>query len=86
MTWVLWTAIGIVVLASVAGAVRLVRSPDDATRAVVADLLYFCAIALFVLGGTWRGTAVLFDVVLVATLIGVLSTVALSRIISRGER
>lgn len=86
MTWVLAVAMAVTVMASVAGAVRIARGPDDATRAVVADLLFFCAIALFLLGGTARDTAVLFDVALIATLSGVLGTVALSRILTRGRR
>lgn len=84
--WAIAAAIVVVALAAAAGTVRVARAPDDATRAVVADLLYFCAIAIFVLAGILRDTAVLFDVALIATLCGILSTVALSRILTRGRR
>ena len=53
---------------------------------MVADLLYFCAVAIFVVGGMVTDTAVLFDVALIATLCGVLGTVALSRMLTRGQR
>lgn len=86
MSWVIGAAIAILVVSFVIGTVRIARGPDDATRAVVADLLFFCAIAIFVLAGMLRETAVLFDVALVATVSGVLATVALTRMVTRGER
>jgi multicomponent Na+:H+ antiporter subunit F len=79
-------ALVLVVAAAVAGVVRVALGPDDATRAVVADLVFFCAIAIFVLAALLRDTAVLFDVTLVATLSGILATVALARMLTRGQR
>jgi multicomponent Na+:H+ antiporter subunit F len=79
-------ALALVVLAAVAGVVRVALGPDDATRAVVADLVFFCAIAIFVLAALLRDTAVLFDVTLIATLSGILATIALARMLTRGQR
>jgi multicomponent Na+:H+ antiporter subunit F len=77
----------VIVLASmVVAAVRAVRGPGDANRAVMADLSYFCAVALFVLFVIRQGSAVALDVVMLGSLIGVLSTVALARLLSRGQR
>ena len=67
-------------------AVRAVRGPGDANRAVMADLSYFCAVALFVLFVIRQGSAVALDVVMLGSLIGILSTVALARLLSRGQR
>ena len=86
MTWIAGVAIAILLAAAAAGTIRIARGPDDPTRAVVADLVYFCAVAVFVVGGMLRDTAVLFDVALIATLCGVLGTVALSRMLTRGRR
>lgn len=86
MTWIAAVAVAVLFVAAVAGTVRVALGPDDPTRAVVSDLLYFCAVAIFVVGGALRDTAVLFDVALVATLCGVLATVALSRMLTRGRR
>lgn len=86
MGWVLAVALGILLVSFVLGLVRVALGPDDATRAVVSDLLFFCAIAIFALTGAWRGTTVLFDVLLLATLSGILATVALARMLTRGER
>jgi multicomponent Na+:H+ antiporter subunit F len=86
VTIVIFVSLALVVVAAVAGLVRIALGPDDATRAVVADLLFFCAIAIFVLAALLRETAVLFDVTLIATLTGILATVALARMLTRGER
>lgn len=76
----------IVVASMVVAAVRAVRGPGDANRAVMADLSYFCAVALFVLFVIRQGSAVALDVVMLGSLIGILSTVALARLLSRGQR
>ncbi|OAH63905.1 hypothetical protein AYJ66_10030 [Dietzia cinnamea] len=70
----------------VVAVVRAVRGPGDANRAVMADLSYFCAVALFVLFVIRQGSAVALDVVMLGSLIGILSTVALARLLSRGQR
>lgn len=67
-------------------AVRAVRGPGDANRAVMADLSYFCALALFVMFVIREGSAVALDVVMLGSLVGVLSTIALARLLSRGRR
>lgn len=79
-------AVAVLVASAVLALVRLVRGPDDASRAVVGDLLFFCAIGIFVVVGAVRGTAVLFDVAVLATLSGVLATMALARLLTRGTR
>ncbi|MBS7546828.1 monovalent cation/H+ antiporter complex subunit F [Dietzia massiliensis] len=76
----------IVVASMVVAVVRAVRGPGDANRAVMADLSYFCAVALFVLFVIRQGSAVALDVVMLGSLIGILSTVALARLLSRGQR
>lgn len=79
-------AVAVLVASSLLGIVLVARGPDDATRAVVGDLLFFCAIAIFAVTGMLRGTSVLFDVVLLATLCGILATAAFARMLTRGAR
>lgn len=86
MTVVVMVAIAVVIASSALGTLQIVRGPDDATRAVVGDLLFFCAAAIFVLVGVLRTTSVLFDVVLLAALSGILATTSLARMLTRGER
>ena len=52
----------------------------------IRDSLFFCATAVFVLVGVLSPTEVLYDVVLLATLCGILATAALARILTRGDR
>jgi multicomponent Na+:H+ antiporter subunit F len=86
MTGLVVAAIVVVIISSALGSVKLARGPDDATRAVVGDLLFFCAIAVFVLFSVVSDSAVLYDVLLLATLCGILATAALARMLTRGDR
>lgn len=79
-------AIVIIVVAALLGTIQVARGPDDASRAVCGDLLFFCAIAVFLTTGVLRSTSVLFDVALLATLSGILATAALARMLTRGRR
>ena len=55
-------------------------------RAVVGDLVYFAAIGMLASAGLVFHSAVVQDVALLAAFLGILATVALSRILTRGER
>ncbi|MGB3184383.1 MAG: monovalent cation/H+ antiporter complex subunit F [Ornithinimicrobium sp.] len=78
--------IGILTLAALVGLLRLVTAPDEATSAAVSDLIYFTAIAVYIASAMVRDTSVLFDVASVSALFGILATVALARILTRGRR
>ncbi|WP_333618922.1 monovalent cation/H+ antiporter complex subunit F [Dietzia sp.] len=86
LMWLLGISLGIMAAAVVATAVRIVIGPDDQTRIVLADLVFFGALGLFTLFVIRRGSAVAVDVMLIGSLIGILSTVALARMISGGRR
>lgn len=86
LTVLLAASTAIVAASMLVAAFRVMRGPDDATRAVMADLTYFCAIALFVMFVIRSGSAVALDVVLLGSLVGILSTVALARLLTRGRR
>lgn len=81
-------SIGIVALVAVIGmcAVRIFVGPDDANRAVASDLLFFAVVGLFALCGVLLGIREIFDVVLVATIVGFLASISLARAITRGRR
>ncbi len=86
MSAIVIATIIILTLSAVCGIIRLVTATDEATSAAVADLIYFCAIAIFIASAMLRDTAVLFDVASVSALFGILATVALARILTRGRR
>lgn len=86
MSVVLSVATGIVFVSAMLGVVRVATAGDDASRAAASDLIFFCAIAIFVLLGSLADFSVLFDVMMISSLVGILATVALARILTRGRR
>lgn len=86
MTFIVWTAIALLSAAALLGLVQVMSAPNDASRAVVGDLIYFCAVGIFVMVALEYESVVLFDVASVAALLGILTTIALSRILTRGRR
>ena len=80
--------VAIVVLVGVclAAAVRMLRGPTDADRAVAADLMMFAALALIALFGVRSGSLAAFDLVLIGTLVGFLAALSLARALTRGRR
>lgn len=80
--------IGVLVLAGsvVVAGVRMFRGPNDANRAIASDLLFFAVVGLFALFGVLTMTPTVFDLVLIATLVGFLATLSLSRALTKGRR
>lgn len=79
---------GVLVLAAsvlVAG-VRMFRGPNDANRAIASDLLFFAVIGLIALFGVLAMAPTVFDLVLIATLVGFLATLSLARALTKGRR
>lgn len=86
MTWIAVVAIGILAVTAVTGVVRLYTARDDASVAAVSDLVYFCGIGMVSLGAVLVGSSIAMDVLAIGSLLGILATVALSRILTRGRR
>lgn len=86
MTWIAIAAIGILAGTAVLGVVRLYTARDDASVAAVSDLIYFCGIGMVALGAVLVGSSITMDVLAIGALLGILATVALSRILTRGRR
>ena len=86
MSLIVWTTVGILLLAAVLGLVRVMTARDDASVAAVSDLVYFCAVGIYLMIGMASGSVVLLDVASLAALVGILATVSLARILTRGQR
>lgn len=86
MTVVVAGTVAILLVAAVLGLIRLFTATDDASVAAVSDLLYFCAVGIIVMGALAVSSSITFDLAAIASMIGVLATVALSRILTRGRR
>ena len=83
--WALWFAGGALGLSMLLCALRLVRGPEPADRVLALDTLYVNAAALAVVLDMVHGGQLLFEAALLIALLGFVSTVALSRYISRGD-
>lgn len=86
VTAAVWIATALLGAAILVGLVRIATAPDGATRAVVGDLVYFSAIGLLVLLGMQKHSEAVVDAAMLASLLGILATIALARIITRGRR
>lgn len=86
MTVVFAITVVLVGIAAVLGVIATVRANSDASRAVIGDLLFFSALAAFIPVGLLAGSAVIFDVALLMTVLGILATLALGQILTRGRR
>ncbi|GAA1485159.1 MULTISPECIES: monovalent cation/H+ antiporter complex subunit F [Brachybacterium] len=86
MAVVLWVTLLMLAAAVLVGLTRVATASDPASRAIVGDLVYFSAIAVIVLLGLLNESAAAVDAALIAALLGILATVALARILTRGRR
>lgn len=86
MILAMWVAVAILSVAILLGLVRIVTATDGASRAVVGDLVFFAAIGIMLLVGLVLESAAIRDAAMLASLLGILATIALSRILTRGQR
>ncbi|WP_448851747.1 MnhF protein [Corynebacterium sp. 335C] len=82
------SGIGIVIcgLAFVLGAVIVFKVKENVSRAVLADAAFYPMVGVFLTTALLRETAIRFDIAMLAGLLGILSTVGLSRVLSKGRR
>ena len=79
-------AIGLLTVAALVSAYRIVVGPLDADRAVSGDLLTFSALGMLVLFGVRTDNGWTFDLVLIAAIVAFLSGMSLARALTRGKR
>jgi multicomponent Na+:H+ antiporter subunit F len=65
---------------------RMVAGPTIPDRALAADFILFVTIGLLALLGVALASSATFDLVLIATAVGFLATLALARLITRQKR
>lgn len=86
MTVFLWVSIGLLALSVVVGLIRVLSAADDASRAIVGDLAYFSSVGVILVLGILTGSPIAADVAMLASVLGILATISLSRILTRGRR
>lgn len=78
-------ALGMMSLAVLLNAWRLVRGPNRVDRILALDTMYINTIALLVLLGIVQRSALNFEAALLMALLGFVGTVALCKFVLRGE-
>ena len=53
---------------------------------MVSDLIYFSSIAIVTMLGIAVSSSIVLDVIFLSSMVGILATIALSRILTRGHR
>ena len=76
----------ILAAAIIFGLIRVLTARDLGSRAVVSDLIYFSSVAIVTMLGIAVSSSIVLDVVFLASMVGILATIALSRILTRGHR
>lgn len=82
-SWVVTIALALSVLA---GLWRVYSATDAATRTVVGDLVFFACVGILVVQGMLQRSVVSVDLSLIAAILGIVATLALARILTRGRR
>ena len=85
LMWALNLASVAVAVAMVLCAWRLWLGPETTDRILALDTLYINMVALVVLLGLRWNTAMLFEVALLVSMLGFVSTVGLARYLTRGD-
>lgn len=78
--------VGILGLCLLGAFALILTTHDDATRAVVADMIFFIMLAAYVVWTLLVDTSIVYEVLLLGSLLGLLSTVSVARILSKGRR
>ncbi|MEJ5928771.1 monovalent cation/H+ antiporter complex subunit F [Corynebacterium sp. H128] len=80
-----YLVMGIIALCLLAN-LMLIILRDDATRGVLADMIFYLMIAIYLVWTLVWPTSIVYEVVVLGSLLGLLSTVSVARILSKGRR
>lgn len=87
MNTILTVCIGIIAACLIVGLIAMVRTTDKLSRAVMADLVFYAMVALFLVRTLMFDTWVAYEIAILAAIAaGVIPTMSMARIISRGRR
>lgn len=86
LTITTWVVTVIMALSVLAGLYRAYSAKDAATRTIVADMVFFACVGILVVQGMILRSVVSVDLSLIAAILGIVATLALARILTRGRR
>jgi multicomponent K+:H+ antiporter subunit F len=85
LTSILPLCLGILTLALILAAARLLIGPSLPDRILALDTLYINAITVIMLYGIWRESNLYFEVALLIAILGFIGTVAITKYLLRGD-
>ncbi|WPF66296.1 MULTISPECIES: cation:proton antiporter [unclassified Corynebacterium] len=84
---ILWGCGAVILACLLAGLVLILRTTDTLTKVVLSDLAFYSMIALYLVWSLNHQTSIAYEIALLAALVGgVLPTLSMSRMVSRGRR
>ncbi len=86
LTITAWAVTAMLALSVLAGLYRAYSARDAATRTIVADLVFFACVGILIVHGMLFRSAVSVDLSMIAAILGIVATLALARILTRGRR
>ncbi|GGE64375.1 monovalent cation/H+ antiporter complex subunit F [Nesterenkonia cremea] len=84
--WTLEIALILLAIGMIIAGVRAYLGPRTSDRAVAADLIFFATIGFLALIGLRTEIEALFDIILIATLLGFMAAISMARLGSGGRR
>lgn len=85
-TIIIYACIAVAGIALMANLILILTVKKDTSRAVLADMVFYSMAFVFLLWTLLNPTSITYEVALLAGLLGLISTVSVSRILSKGRR
>ena len=83
----LWVALGLIAVALLGTLLLMVRSRDEYVIVAISDLVFYSMIGLYIVWSMYNRTQIAYEIILLASVVGgILPTMSMARIISRGRR
>ena len=83
----LWVALGLIAVALLGTLLLMVRSRDEYVIVAISDLVFYSMIGIYIVWCMYNRTQIAYEIILLASVVGgVLPTMSMARIISRGRR
>ena len=77
----------IMALSLLAGLAKIIVTTDELSRSVLADLVFYAMIAIYLVWTLFNQSMITYEIAVLAALVcGVIPTISMARIISRGRR
>lgn len=73
-------------LALVVGLSLAIRSQDPGTRVLLADMVFYSMLGIYFIWTLVHPVSITYDVAILASIMGALTTVSLARILAKGRR